>query len=408
MTGLAGHRGQTIALLVQVFLVGVTLGTMRTVVPALGEAEFGVPRGSIGLLVAFIVAFGLVKGTLNFVAGHMSELYGRKPVLVAGWLFALPVPVLVWAAPSWNWIIAATVLLGVNQGLAWSMSQTAKLDYARADQRGLAIGLNEFAGYGGVAVSGIAAGYLAEYLGARTGILLFGSLAVLIALGFALMTVAESRPSRAATADTPPKPSTREVFARMTWRDRRLVSVVQAGLVEKFVDALVWVAMPVYLYDRGQSLGSIGWIVSCFVLVWGGSQFITGPLSDRIGRQIPNVGGMWLCGLGVALFPFGETVAWWGTTAALSGFGMALLYPNLSASISDLAAPEWRGTAIGIYRFWRDLGYSVGALAIAAAAASGAATAPFIAVGLAMAVSGAVLWWGCGETHAVENRGRAP
>ena len=175
--------------------------------------------------------------------------------------------------------------------------------------------------------------------------------------------------------------------------------------MEKFVDALVWVAMPVYLFDRGQDLRSIGWIVGFFVLVWGGSQFVTGPLSDRIGRRIPNVGGMWLCGLGVALFPFGESVAWWSTTAALSGFGMALLYPNLSASISDLADPSWRGTAIGIYRFWRDLGYSAGALAIAAAASVGPASAPFVAVGIAMVVSGAVLLWGCGET--LERKGGA-
>jgi len=403
--------------LVQVFFVGLTIGMFRTVVPALAESEFGVAKSSFMMLMAFVTAFGFVKGTLNFVAGRMSERMGRKKVLFIGWLAAVPIPFMIMYAPSWGWIVAATVLLGVNQGLAWSMTQTSKLDLTTAEQRGFTIGLNEFSGYFGVAVAGIVTGYLATAYGPREGLMLFGVVVVAAAGLLTLLWVKDTLPWAHAegkkhaaglmTGPTPRYPSnisatptTWEVFTLMSWRDARMASVSQAGLVEKFVDALVWVFFPVYLYQHGLSLAGIGWVVGVYGFVWGMSQFLTGHLSDRIGRKKPIVWGMWLCGAGVALVLLGEGELWWSFAAAVMGFGMALLYPTLSAAVSDIAHPNWRGSAIGIYRFWRDLGYGIGALLLGAVAALfGGIEAGFWFTATAMFVSGLVVLLACEETH---------
>jgi MFS family permease len=415
--GIRANLGQVLQQLLQVLLVGLTIGMMRNVVPALAESEFGVPRGSFMLLVAFVVAFGFVKGAMNFVAGRLAERLGRRLVLLAGWLVALPIPLMVAHAPSWNWIVAATVLLGVNQGLTWSMTQTAKLDLTRPDQRGLVIGLNEFAGYVGVALAGVLTGYAAAALGPREGLLWFGGVVIGLATVLAWLAVAETLPwARAevkrhaaggATSLRPrypdgvsEQPTTGEMFALMTWRDRRMAALCQAGLVEKFVDALVWAFWPLYLHQRGVSLPGIGWIVGVYGLTWGAAQFFTGRLSDAVGRHRLNVWGMWICGAGVALLPLGDGAGWWSFAAAVAGLGMALLYPNLSAAVADIAHPSWRASAIGIYRFWRDLGYGIGALGLGAAAAlGGRLESAFWFVAVAMALSGAfLLWWG-EETH---------
>ena len=416
--GIRANLGQVLQQLVQVLLVGLTLGMMRNVVPALAETEFGVPRGSFMLLVAFVVAFGFVKGAMNFVAGRLAERIGRRRVLLLGWMVALPIPLTIYFASSWGWIVAATVLLGVNQGLTWSMTQTAKLDLTRADQRGLVIGLNEFAGYLGVAAAGVATGYAAALLGPREALLWFGAAVIGLATLLAWLMIAETLPwARAeveravagagASALRPryptgvsSQPTTTEVFVLMSWRDRRLAALCQAGLVEKFVDALVWVFWPVYLHQRGVSLPDIGWIVGIYGFSWGGAQFFTGKLSDRVGRHRLNVGGMWLCGAGVVLLPLGGTASWWSFSAAVTGLGMAMLYPNLSAAVADIAHPGWRASAIGIYRFWRDLGYGIGALGLGAAAAlGGRIETAFWFVGIAMGLSGLALWHFGEETH---------
>lgn len=415
--GIRHNLAQFLHQLLQVLLVGLTLGMMRTVVPALAETEFNVPKGSFLLLVAFVVAFGFVKGVLNFVAGRLSERIGRQRVLLLGWLAALPIPFMIGYGPTWNWVVAATVLLGVNQGLTWSMTQTAKLDITRMDQRGLTIGLNEFSGYFGVAVAGVVTGYMATAFGARTGLLVFGLFVIVLATGLTLLWVKDTLPwakaegaRHAAGQATGPKPrfprnisdhpSTWEVFTLVSWRDRRLAAISQAGLVEKFVDALIWVFYPVYLYQHGLTLADIGWVVGAYGFVWGGSQLFTGRLSDHVGRQKPIVWGMWLCGAGVGLMLLGETVWWWSFSAALTGFGMALLYPNLSAAVADIAHPNWRGSAIGIYRFWRDVGYGIGALGLGiVASTAGNIAAGFWFVAAAMLVSGSVVWMIGEETH---------
>lgn len=415
--GIRANLGQFLQHLMQVLLVGLTIGMMRNVVPALAETEFGVPRGSFMLLVAFVVAFGFVKGAMNFVAGRLAESLGRKRVLLLGWLVALPIPALIYLAPSWSWVVLATVLLGINQGLTWSMTQTAKLDFTRANQRGLVIGLNEFSGYVGVAIAGVATGYLASTLGPREGLLWFGMVVIGLATVLSWFAVTETlpwardevnrQPAAGAPAHRPrypqavsEHPSTKEMFALMSWRDRRMAAICQAGLVEKFVDALVWVFWPVYLHQQGVSLPGIGWIVGIYGFTWGAAQLFTGRLSDRVGRHLLNAWGMWICGLGVALMPLGTGAWWWGASAAVAGLGMAMLYPNLSAAVADIAHPNWRASAIGIYRFWRDLGYGIGALGLGAAAAlGGGIETAFWFVAVAMLLSGALLFhWG-EETH---------
>jgi MFS family permease len=297
------------------------------------------------------------------------------------------------------------------------MTQTSKLDITRPDQRGLTIGLNEFAGYVGVAIAGIVTAYMATAFGARQGLLIFGLIVIVSALVLTQFFVRETLPWAKAEGarhaagkatgplprypvHVPAQPTTWDMFTLMSWRDRRMAALCQAGLVEKFVDALVWVFYPVFLYQQGISLPNIGWIIGVYGFVWGGSQLFTGKLSDRIGRHRPNVWGMWICGAGVAMMLLGQGVAWWMLSAAVSGFGMALLYPNLSAAVADISHPNWRGSAIGIYRFWRDLGYGIGGLGLGMVAHfSGQMEAAFWFVALSMFASGGLLWLLGEETH---------
>jgi|TARA_B110000967_G_scaffold152775_1_gene157013 MFS family permease len=374
------------------------LGTTRIVITPLAEQEFGLAKDSLLLLSTFVIAFGVVKGCMNFVAGYWAEKIGRKPVHLAGWLIALPIPLLFYFAQSWAWVVFATVLLGINQGLTWSMSQTAKLDITAVHERGLTIGLNEFAGYTGVALGGLASAYISQWLGLKTGLLIFGFLIISLALFLTWINIVETLPW--ALNPTQPKAlttatqslSTWSVFKRMSWSDSRLLAITQAGCVEKFVDALVWIVYPVYLYQKTNDLTLTGWIISIYGLVWGVSQLITGHWSDRFGRQRINVMGMSLTTLGVMLMPWFETTFGWSIAAAITGFGMALLYPNLSAAIVDLCQPHWRATAIGIYRFWRDMGYAIGAVVLGLAAFwFQDLTATFWAVGISMAISTAWL-----------------
>jgi MFS family permease len=387
----------------QVFFVGLTIGMQRTVLPTLGQSEFGVGADSFTLLFSFVVSFGFVKGAMNFVSGRVSERVGRRPVLIAGWLFALPIPPLILFAPTWGWIVAANVLLGINQGFAWSMTVTAKLDIVTRRERGLATGINEFAGYGGVALAGLATGYLATFIEPRLALAAFGSVTVLLALAAAATNFDETLPFARAEAARHPIAaeaiSMGAVFAMVSWRHRGFMALSQAGSVEKFVDALMWALVPVYLAEAGASLVEIGWITGVYGIVWGASQLWTGPLSDRIGRKIPAVAGMWLCAAGVFAFPLAHAASGWLAAAAVTGVGMALLYPTLIAAVGDLSHPAWRGSALGVYRFWRDLGYGIGALALGLAAqASGGLTVGFWLTGAAMAGSG--LWLALGFTEA--------
>jgi len=402
--------------LLQVFFVGLTIGLQRTVIPALAESEFGVVRGSMLAIFAFVVSFGVVKGTMNLVSGRLAERVGRRRVLIWGWLFALPIPFVMLLASNWWWIVGASMLLGVNQGFAWSMTVTAKMDIVRADERGLATGINEFAGYGGVALAGVGTGYLASLFDPRLSLFVFGLVIAIAALLAAITAFTETLPHARAEAarhkagthagprprfvDAPEHPTTGEVFALVSWKNKTFMALAQAGSVEKFVDALMWALVPVFLVSKGASLIEIGWITGIYGFVWGGSQLWTGPLSDRVGRKWPTVAGFLICSAGVFAFPALTTPLEWSIAAAVIGVGMALLYPTLMAAMGDIAPPNWRGSALGVYRFWRDLGYAIGAVAMGVLAdASGLLEAGFWFTGLAMALSALWLTLGMEETH---------
>ncbi|MEY8117664.1 MFS transporter [Falsihalocynthiibacter sp. BN13B15] len=402
--------------LLQVFFVGLTIGLQRTVIPALAETEFGVVQGSMTAIFAFIVSFGIMKGAMNFVSGRLSERVGRRKVLIWGWLVALPIPFMILWAPSWGWIVAANVLLGVNQGFCWSMTVTAKMDIVKGSQRGLATGFNEFAGYGGVALAGLATGYLASSFDPRMSLFVFGLVVILLALAAGLLAFTETLPYARAEAarhksgattgprpryvEGPESPTAGQIFALVTWQNRTFMALAQAGSVEKFVDALMWALVPVFMVAKGASLIEIGWVTGIYGFVWGGSQLWTGPLSDALGRKWPTVAGFFLCSGGVLVFPFLATTSGWAVAAAIIGVGMALLYPTLIAAMGDISHPSWRGSALGVYRFWRDLGYAIGALAMGLIAdASGTLEAGFWVTGLAMALSGVWLIVAMEETH---------
>ncbi len=424
--GIRPNIGQFAQQLLQVFFVGLTIGMQRTVVPVLAEAEFGVPAGSFTLLMAFVLSFGFVKGGMNFFSGRVSEKVGRRKVLIWGWLIALPIPFIFLFAPSWNWIIAANVLLGVNQGFAWSMTVTSKLDIVSPDQRGVATGFNEFAGYGGVALAGLVSGYLASDFDPRWTLFIFGLTVILLALVSAIFfsretlhwARAESAAHKAGThegprprfpANVPEHPTSLEIFKLVSFENRTFVALSQAGCVEKFVDALVWVFFPVYLYSKGLSLINIGWVVGVYGFVWGGSQLWTGPLSDVIGRKWPIVIGMWTCAAGVGATLLVDGMAGWAMTAAVTGVGMALLYPTLIAAVGDISHPDWRGSSLGVYRFWRDIGYGIGALMLGVIAdAFGALEAGFWFTAVAMILSGTWVAFAMDETLARINPAPGP
>ncbi len=350
--------------LLQVFFVGQTIGLQRTVLPVMAESEFGLARGSLLALFAFVISFGVVKGAMNFVSGRLSEHRGRRKVLIWGWLVALPIPFIILFAPNWWWIVGANLLLGVNQGFCWSMTVTAKMDIVRAEERGLATGFNEFAGYGGVALAGLATGYLASVFDPRLSLFVYGLSLILVALGASMLAFTETLPfARAeaagrlaeATGTQPPAayvqgpadPTAGRIFALVSWQNRDFLALSQAGSVEKFVDALMWVLVPVAMAARGATLIEVGWVTGIYGFVWGASQLWTGPLSDRIGRKPPIVAGFFLCAAGVLVFPLFAGVAGWSIAAAVIGVGMALLYPTLIAAVGDIAHPAWRGSALG-------------------------------------------------------------
>ncbi|MDH5377496.1 MAG: MFS transporter, partial [Gammaproteobacteria bacterium] len=301
--GIRANLSQFSIQLLQVFLVGLTIGMMRNVVPAVASEEFGLQQNSFTLLASFVVAFGFIKGTMNFFAGGLSERLGRKKVLLLGWFFALPIPYLVLYAENWYWIVAATAFLGINQGLAWSMTLTSKLDLTRPTQKGLVNGLNEFSGYFAVAVAGVVTAYLATSLGTRVGLFWFGISTIVLAIFLVFFTVRETLPwvkeeserldGREANKNSIKPISTFEVFRRVSWEDKRMFAFSQAGLVEKFVDAIVWIFYPLFLLQQGLDLKQAGWVIGIYGTVWGASQLLTGPLSDRVGRRIPIVAGMY-------------------------------------------------------------------------------------------------------------------
>ena len=352
--------------------VGAMVGIERTVLPLLAEREFGLASRAAAL--SFIATFGLVKALTNLLAGRLGDRFGRKWVLVAGWLIGVPVPFLVIWAPTWSWIVGANVLLGVNQGLTWSTTVVMKIDLVGPERRGFAMGLNEFAGYLAMALSALGSGIIAERAGLRPEPFYLGIVFVALGLGLSAAFVRETAGhvrheamlrrdrERAAAAGSESPPSIRELLARSLWRDRALFSACQAGLVNNLNDGLAWGLFPIFFSAAGLSLGRIAVLTFVYPAIWGIAQLGTGALSDRLGRKGLIAGGMLLQGVAFAAMVTASGFRWWVACGVALGIGTAMVYPTLLAAIGDVAHPSWRGSAVGVYRLWRDLGYAVGAL----------------------------------------------
>ena len=366
--GLGANRGQFALLVLINAFVGAMVGLERAVLPLLAQAEFGI--ASTSAVLSFLASFGLVKAATNFFAGRLSDRYGRRRVLLAGWLIGLPVPFLVIWAPDWSWIVGANALLGMSQGLAWSMTVIMKIDLVGPERRGLAMGLNEFAGYLAAAVAALATGYIAQAYGLRPAPFYLGIACAVAGLVLSLLFVRDTWEHAATEARlTAPTsraarlehPSVREAFAA-SWRDPALGAASQAGLVNNLNDGVAWGLFPLFFVAGGLDLSRIGILAFSYPAVWGVIQLWTGPLSDRVGRKPLIAGGMLLQGAALAAIAWLRGFwPWLGATAFL-GIGTAMVYPTLLAAVGDVAPPRSRGSAVGAYRFWRDAGYAVGAL----------------------------------------------
>lgn len=380
--GLRANWQQFTLLVIVNAFVGGMVGLERSIVPLLGQQVFGL--ASTTAVLSFIMSFGVVKALANLFAGRLSDRIGRKGVLVVGWLVGLPVPMLIIFAPSWGWVIFANVLLGINQGLCWSTTVIMKIDLVGPARRGLAMGLNEAAGYGAVSLAAIAAGYLAATYALRPQPFLLGIGFALAGLVLSLFFVREShgharheaallaqpaeqkdlpaQQTAEVSAAYPQTPSFKDIFLLTSWKNRTLFGVSQAGLVNNLNDGLAWGLLPLFFAAGGLSIAQIGVLAGIYPGVWGIAQLLTGALSDRLGRKGMIVGGMLLQGIAIGLLPLVHGFTWWAVAMVLLGLGTALVYPTLLAAISDVAHPSWRASSVGVYRLWRDSGYAIGAL----------------------------------------------
>jgi MFS family permease len=410
--GLGQNLGQFALLVAVNAMVGGMVGQERTVLPLIATDVFGLQALSSGL--TFIVAFGLTKAVTNFVAGTLSDQYGRKPVLVAGWLAGLPVPLLLIWAPGWEWVVFANVLLGINQGLTWSTTVIMKIDIVGPARRGLAMGLNEAAGYGALALTAFATGLIAERFGLRPAPFLLGVAYAGLGLGLSTLFVRETRGhARHEAANHRGSDrfheglSTREVFALTTLRDPSLSAASQAGLVNNLNDGVAWGLLPIYYATAGLSVAEIGALAAIYPAVWCVAQLLTGALSDRIGRKGLIAGGMLLQAAAIGMIAATRGFAPWALAAAVLGAGTAMVYPTLLAAIGDVAHPAWRASAVGVYRFWRDAGFAIGALLAGVIADRLGMQAAISAVAVLTGVSGLVVLIRMVETHPPESRLRS-
>ena len=402
--GLRENLGQFSLLVLVNAFVGAMVGMERSILPAIAEQDFHIVARTA--ILSFIVVFGVAKALTNYFAGRFSDRYGRKHVLVAGWLAAVPVPFILMWAPDWNWVVGANVLLGVSQGLTWSTTVIMKIDLVGPKQRGLAMGLNEFSGYVAVALSALTTGWLAARYGLRPAPFYPGVVYVAAGLLLSWLVVRDTRQyvSHELRAHCP---ATREdaltqgeIFRRTSFTDRNLSSVSQAGLVNNLNDGMAWCLFPLVFAAAGMTLAQIGILAAIYPGVWGIGQLFTGALSDRVGRKWLIVSGMWVQAGGIAVTALTANFTIFALGAVLLGAGTAMVYPTLLAAIGDVAHPQWRASAVGVYRLWRDLGYAAGALVAGITAdLFGIASALWLVAGLTL-LSGVIAAIRMGETVA--------
>ena len=412
--GIRQNLRQFLWLVFSTILVGMTVGLERTVVPLLGKDIYHVT--SMTLIFAFVIAFGVTKAILNLAAGHFSDAVGRRPVLIVGWLFGIPMIALLLFVHTWSAVILANVFLGANQAFAWTMTITKQLDLVDSRERGLAMGVNEATGYIGVSVSTILTGIIAARYGLLQAPFVYGAGVLMVGLSVSVLVIRETRghvlqeTKTNAAAQTLSRDMLREKSARervsvgkifwtTTVGNPTLSAISQAGLVNKLADTLVWAMLPLYLANLHASIVAIGLIGGVYTMVWGFAQFGAGILSDKIGRKPPIVAGMGLLGVGILAFGFGHAFAWWVVTAGIMGLGMALLYPNLNAAVADVAPPQIRGGVLGVYRLWRDGGYAIGGLLLGVTSRSLGMLHSVDLIGVIALISMVVLLFRMQETH---------
>lgn len=370
------------------------VGLERTVLPLLAREEFGIASASVAL--SFLIAFGVVKAVANLVAGRFADRVGRKRLLVIGWLAALPVaPTIIWA-PSWRWVVAANVLLGINQGFAWSATLVMKIDLAGPSRRGLAAGVNEVAGYTAVGLMALLTGYLAASHGPRPAPYLLGIGISVAALVVSVVFVKETYRHAAYEGTTSSLASSLGrsfwfTFKATSFREPSLQTVCQAGLVTNLNDGMAWGLLPIFLAQEGLAVSRIGVVAAVYPVVWGLGQLATGPWSDRIGRKPLIVWGLWLQAAAIFGLLAASGFATWTAAAVGLGAGTALVYPTLIAAVGDVAHPSWRASALGVYRLWRDLGFAVGAVLSGAIADLAGVPAAIGTVGAITAISGTLV-----------------
>lgn len=356
-------RQFSLLMLINAF-VGGMVGIERTVVPLMGADIFHIDSAT--LITSFIVSFGVVKAFANLVSGQIADTWGRKRVLVIGWLVGLPVPFMIIMAPNWEWIIAANVLLGLSQGFAWSMTVIMKVDLVGPKGRGLAVGLNEFAGYFAVGVTAFLTGYLASRFGLRPVPIYLGIFYALAGTILSILVVRDTRQQVRLEASGVAKEASplsfRDVFLLTSFKDRNLFAASQAGLINNLNDGMSWGIFPLFFNTLGLGVERIGILKAVYPMVWGIGQIVTGPLSDRLGRKGLIVGGMWVQAIGLIMTALTGQFEWWLLASVLLGVGTAMVYPSLIAAVSDASHPSWRARSLSVYRFWRDLGYAIGAL----------------------------------------------
>jgi MFS family permease len=344
--------------------VGGMVGIERTVVPLIGAEEFHL--ASTTLIVSFIVSFGVIKACANLVSGHLADIWGRKRVLVLGWLVGLPVPFMIMWAPSWQWVVAANALLGVNQGLAWSMTVIMKIDLVGPKSRGLAVGLNEFSGYLAVGITAFLTGYIGQRYGLRPAPIYLGVAYAILGAVISILLVRDTRDHVRleinSSQQTQATFSFWDIFALTSFRDRNLFAASQAGLVNNLNDGMSWGVFPLFFAAFGLGVERIGILKAVYPAAWGILQIATGPLSDRWGRKGLIVAGMWIQAAGLLLTALTRQFEYWLIGSLLLGIGTAMVYPSLIAAVSDASHPTWRARSLSVYRFWRDLGYAIGAL----------------------------------------------
>lgn len=385
-------RQFSLLMLINAF-VGGMVGIERTVVPLMGADIFHID--STTLITSFIISFGVVKAFANLVSGQIADKWGRKRVLVIGWLVGLPVPFMIIMAPSWEWIIAANVLLGLSQGFAWSMTVIMKVDLVGPNGRGLAVGLNEFAGYFAVGVTAFLTGYLASRYGLRPTPIYLGIFYALAGTILSILVVRDTRQHVRLEASGVAKEASPlsfgDVFLLTSFKDRNLFAASQAGLINNLNDGMSWGIFPLFFNTLGLGVERIGILKAVYPMVWGIGQIVTGPLSDRLGRKGLIVGGMWVQAIGLIMTALTGQFEWWLLASVLLGVGTAMVYPSLIAAVSDASHPSWRARSLSVYRFWRDLGYAIGALSAGLIADRFGFAAAILTIGIVTFLSGAVV-----------------